>query len=134
MQFEMEVMGTAQAIGQQAALHHKIAAQPVEFAEITLRQLAQNALNNAQSALTQWEVAVPVAAHRALRLAAESLTQSAALAQAHDPMRILERGFAIVRRAGKTITEAQTLQEGDAVDIQWHRSSTQAIIKKDKKA
>jgi len=47
-----------------------------------------------------------------------------------NPERVLRRGYAIARRAGRVVTDASTLDTGDALQVQFARGVVQTIVQK----
>ena len=51
------------------------------------------------------------------------------LVSGQDPRRILQRGFAVVRRNGRAVTGAEELQRGDSLDIQLYDGRIEAEVR-----
>lgn len=49
---------------------------------------------------------------------------------AHDPRRILELGFAIVRGKGRSVADSEALQVGDTIEVEMKNRKLEAVVEK----
>ena len=49
---------------------------------------------------------------------------------AHDPRRILELGFAIVRGKGRRVADSEALQVGDTIEVEMKNRKLEAVVEK----
>ena len=61
---------------------------------------------------------------------AKALSLLGDLVATHDPRRILERGFALVRSGGKAVSDADALRRGDRLEIVTARRTIEAEVVK----
>jgi len=57
-----------------------------------------------------------------------SLRQKAGLLDAYSPLKILERGYAVVSKNDTAVSDAEELKKGDRITVRLHRGSAEAEI------
>ena len=66
----------------------------------------------------------------ALRTATQNLDLVEAQTAAGDPHRIVSRGFAVVRLAGRVVTDADALDPGAEIQIGFRDGAADAVVKR----
>lgn len=65
-----------------------------------------------------------------LRIRRSSLQEQAAVLQSLSPLRVLARGYSIVRRTadGKVVTDASDIKKGDLLDVKFHKGRAACLV------
>lgn len=95
-----------------------------------LRQSARFAFSNGNFRIDNFSAMLRHRSREYLASRAKALSLLGDLAATHDPKRILDMGFAVVRSAAGTVTDATCLQPGDSVEIVMRRRTIEAKIDK----
>lgn len=98
------------------------------------RRLSAASVNLLPDRRRRIEAMREVLSHAASRFIAtrrEHLARGHALLQGLDPLRVLERGFAVAQRPdGKLVTKASQLSAGDPLDVRFHDGKARTQVKR----
>ena len=95
-----------------------------------IRELAKQMCERNHSRLTLLHEQLRSAAERTIERESSRLRLAVELVEAHNPQQILRRGFAVVRRSGKAMTNIEDVACGEQIEIELLDGTLQAEVKK----
>ena len=95
-----------------------------------IRELAKQMCERNHSRLTLLHEQLHSAAERTIERESSHLRLAVELVEAHNPQQILRRGFAVVRRSGKAMTNIEGVKCGEQIEIELIDGTLQAEVKK----
>ena len=95
-----------------------------------IRELAKQMCERNHSRLTLLHEQLRSAAERTIERESSRLQLAVELVEAHNPQQILRRGFAVVRRSGKAMTNTEGVKCGEQIEIELSNGTLQAEVKK----
>ena len=95
-----------------------------------IRELAKQMCERNHSRLTLLHEQLRSAAERTIERESSRLRLAVELVEAHNPQQILRRGFAVVRRSGKAMTNTEGVKCGEQIEIELSNGTLQAEVKK----
>ena len=95
-----------------------------------IRELAKQMCERNLSRLTLLHEQLRSAAERTIERESSRLQLAVELVEAHNPQQILRRGFAVVRRSGKAMTNTEGVKCGEQIEIELSNGTLQAEVKK----
>ena len=95
-----------------------------------IRELAKQMCERNHSRLTLLHEQLRSAAERTIERESSRLRLAVELVEAPTPQQILRRGFAVVRRSGKAMTNTEGVKCGEQIEIELSNGTLQAEVKK----
>lgn len=133
LQFESDIIYLMQYINQQAK-------QKLEYNKLELEQITQlitlkprETIRNNQLHLEQTKELLRQAAKYSLKELAEHISYTEQIIKMADPKNVLKRGFVMLQKDKKTITDISGIEIDDTITINYYKGSAEAKITKIKK-
>lgn len=126
--FETELLRIAQQIRSLSATYLNDQALRLQQISLQLKRRADSELHSQNLLLTLYAQALPIASQQLTRHKAtllDGLEKSLALL---NPVNILQRGYALVRRKGVVIHSAAQLSEGEQIETSFHDGSINSTV------
>ncbi|MBL7810532.1 MAG: exodeoxyribonuclease VII large subunit [Saprospiraceae bacterium] len=114
--FEGEVLEAVQTLEQIALNTLKIVQLELDRAYTTLQYAARENLRRSAHELDNAQQKIPLLTHNLLQQQQQMLEQYLALCQSMHPQQVLQRGYSITRKNGKTIRSLQDVIPGDMLE------------------
>jgi exodeoxyribonuclease VII large subunit len=130
MQFESEMLQTLQRINQ-------LAKQKVEYNKLELEQITQlialkpkEIIRSQHLQLDQTKELLKQAAKYSLKDLAEHISYTEQIIKMADPKNVLKRGFVMLQKGNKTISNIKELVIDDTITLKYYEGSAEAKITK----
>lgn len=118
MQYEARILDLARGIQQQSTQLITRSAHQMDMAEYKLEQVAKEVIQDAQSDFSYLSANLRSSLQHAMNRMKQALDSQEMILKALDPQRTLKRGYAIVRKEGKSIDTSKEVKSGDQLSIE----------------